>query len=240
MSEFMKSILMAAGRGTRISRLIENIPKCALPILDEPIIRRSVKILRQKGIDVAVVVGYQHQKIRAALEGLDVTYYYNPFFDVTNSIGSLWLAQDFLDDDCLLMNADVYCAPKIFDGILGDAHDVIMAVDKSRVNVGDYFFQTSYDCIKKYGKNLPLEERSGEYVGMAKVNQSFIPSFKRRLNELMERQEHNKWWEDVLYSFATERNIWTLDVEGQFWAEIDYFDDYMRIVDYAQKQGHND
>lgn len=234
----MKAILMAAGRGTRISRLIENIPKCTLPILDEPIVKRSVKILQQRGIDVAIIVGYQHQKIREALEGMDVTYYYNPFFDVTNSIGSLWLAQDFLDDDCLLMNADVYCAEKIFDDVLYDKHDVIMSVDKSRVNVGDYFFQTANDCIKKYGKNLPLEERSGEYVGIAKINKSFVPDFKQRLNEILERQEHGKWWEDVLYSFTEERDICTLDVEGEFWAEVDYYDDYERILNFAQKYAH--
>lgn len=227
---------MAAGRGTRISRLIENIPKCTLPILDEPIVRRSVKLLQQRGIDIAIVVGYQQQKIKEALHGLNVTYYYNPFFDVTNSIGSLWFAQDFLDDDCLLMNADVYCSEKILDDLLGDSHDAVMSVDKSRINVGDYFFQTANDCIKKYGKKLPLEERSGEYVGIAKIKKSFVPIFKQRLNELIDCQEHGKWWEDVLYSFTEERDIFTLDVEGEFWAEVDYYDDYERILRFAQQQ----
>ena len=33
-----------------------------------------------------------------------------------------------------------------------------------------------------------------------------------------------------------EEAIYTVDVDGQFWAEIDYFDDYERILDYVAKQ----
>ena len=30
--------------------------------------------------------------------------------------------------------------------------------------------------------------------------------------------------------------MYTVDVNGRFWAEIDYFDDYERILDYVAKQ----
>ncbi|PWM77769.1 MAG: cholinephosphate cytidylyltransferase [Phascolarctobacterium sp.] len=231
----MKAILMAAGRGTRISRLIANIPKCTLPIFEKPIIRRTVEILQNKNIETAVVVGYQYEKVKDALEGLNVKFYCNPFYDVTNSIGSLWLAKNFMNDDCILMNADVYCSEKILDAIIIDKHDVIMAVDKSRINVGDYFFKTANDCIKKYGKNLPLEDRSGEYVGIAKIKKSFLSEFKGRMDQMLAQQEHDKWWEDVLYSFAEQRDICTVDVNGEFWAEVDYYDDYERILTFANK-----
>lgn len=133
------------------------------------------------------------------------------------------------------MNADVFCSNKIFDDIIDDKHDVIMLVDKSRINVGDYFFKTANDCIKKYGKNLPLEERSGEYVGISKICKSFLPIFIKRLDTIISHQEHGKWWEDVLYSFTEERDICTLDVNGEFWAEVDYYDDYERILNYVAK-----
>lgn len=232
----MKAVLLAAGRGTRISRLIENVPKCTLPINQKPLVRRSVEILLSRNIEVAICVGYQHHVIRNVLKGLDVTYYYNPFYDVTNSIGSLWLAQEFIDDDCLIMNADVYWTEQILNDVIADQNDVVMSIDKSRRSVGDYFFQTANDCIKKYGKGLPLEERSGEYVGLAKVTKGFVPAFNQRMNEIVERQEHNKWWEEVLYSFTEERDIHTLDVNGEFWAEVDYYDDYERILIYVKKE----
>ncbi|EJW19855.1 hypothetical protein PAV_1c08430 [Paenibacillus alvei DSM 29] len=44
----MKAILLAAGRGTRISRMIKEIPKCVLPVDGVPLIRRSVMMLLEK------------------------------------------------------------------------------------------------------------------------------------------------------------------------------------------------
>ena len=47
------------------------------------------------------------------------------------------------------------------------------------------------------------------------------------------RSNHGMWWENVLYSLTDKREIHTLDVKGIFWSEIDYFDDYERILDYV-------
>lgn len=103
----MKAILLAAGRGTRISRMVENIPKSTLPIDGTPLIRRTVVLLQSVGIECVICVGYQKEHIYAALEGLDVTYYVNPFYDITNSIASLWFAAEQINDDTLILNADV-------------------------------------------------------------------------------------------------------------------------------------
>lgn len=40
--------------------------------------------------------------IRDVLEG-QVSFFYNPFYDVTNSIASAWFARDFLEGDDLLI-----------------------------------------------------------------------------------------------------------------------------------------
>ena len=144
-----------------------------------------------------------------------------------------WLAREFIDDECLIMNADVYWTEKLLDAVLSDKNDVVMSIDKSRIHVGDYFFQTAGDCIRRYGKNLPMEERSGEYVGLAKITKPFVPQFLQRMEKMIEGQEYDKWWENVLYSFTTERDIYTLDVKGEFWAEVDYYDDYERILSFV-------
>ena len=94
----MKAILLAAGRGTRISRIIKEIPKSTLPVDGTPLIRRSVTMLLDRNIKPIVCVGYCKEKIYEALEGLDVEYYYNPFYDVTNSIASLWFARKELTE----------------------------------------------------------------------------------------------------------------------------------------------
>lgn len=235
----MKAILLAAGRGTRISRMVKAIPKSTLPVDGTPLIRLTVEMLQKRGIETSVCVGYQQDAIHDALKGYDVNYYVNPFYDVTNSIASLWFARQELEGECLILNADVFFSDTILEMILEDRHPAVMLVDKSRRINGDYFFATTDNgCIKEYGKDLPLQFRSCEYVGIAKISSDFMPVFADRLNLLINESRHDMWWENTLYSFTNnnEYQIYTKDVEGSFWSEIDYFDDYERILNYLSSQ----
>ncbi len=233
----MKAILLAAGRGTRISRMVEHIPKCTLPIDGKPLIRITTELLIKAGFEITVCVGYKSNLIHKALKGLKVQYYENPFFDITNSIASLWFAKDSLDGDILILNADVFFSEEILRRILTDNRDVVMAIDTGRTITGDYFFSTTDSgVIKKYGKELPLTERSCEYVGIAKVTKTFLPLLMKRMEELIKNQKHHMWWEDVLYSLTAERDIYTVDINGEFWSEIDYFDDYERILNHIKRE----
>lgn len=236
----MKVILLAAGRGTRISRMVKEVPKSTLPIGGKPLIRITVEMLVERGMEVIVCVGYQQEKIKEALEGYSVKYYFNPFYDVTNSIASLWFAREELQGECLILNADVFFSTRILNMIIEEKRPAVMLVDKSRRTTGDYFFATTDNgCIKKYGKDLPLQLRSCEYVGVGKISEEFMTTFKERLEQMINESKHDKWWENVLYSFTDkdEKQIHTRDVEGLFWSEIDYFDDYERILNYLNKKG---
>ena len=232
----MKAILLAAGKGTRISRFIKDCPKSTLPINGRPLIRRTVEIFLKKGIEVIVCTGYKFELIEKALKGLDVTFIHNPFYAVTNSIGTLWLAKQFLDDDVIVMNADVFFDKKILDDLIASKYECVAATDSSRIENGDYFFATNKNgYITKYGKELVLEERTCEYVGIIKINKSFVKTFNAKMDELVNNGEYNLWWENAVYSLADEgKKINTIDFNGYFWSEIDYFDDYERILAYLE------
>ena len=228
----MKAILWAAGRGTRISRMVQDVPKSTLPINGLPLIRHTAQMLLDEGMEVIVCVGYRWEDVETALEGLEVKYYFNPFYDVTNSIASLWFAKNEINDDMLIMNADVYFSKELLHKMLADKNEVVMAMDTGRIEVGDYFFQVINGCVKKYGKDLPRSERNCEYVGLAKINKNFNSKFVTQMDKLIYSQQHDLWWENILYSLTEQEDIHTIDVRGIFWSEIDYFDDYERILDY--------
>lgn len=230
----MKAILMAAGVGSRISRSV-NKPKSTLEIDGVPLITRTVDMLISKGIDVAVVVGFRSDDIRKALEGRKVCFYENPFFRVTNSMASLWFARDFLcDDDLILANADVFWGDGIYESLMSDEDDIAMLADASRAKVGDYFFKVKDGLLVSYGKDLPPEDRDTEYVGMAKIKRDFVPRFKSNLEEMVRQERYDLWWENVLYEHISEIPVHIKDVSDYFWAEIDYIDDYERILEYLR------
>lgn len=233
----MKAVLMAAGVGSRISKSIDR-PKCTLEVGGVPLILKTVRMLRSEGIDVAVVLGYEQDFIRGVLEDEDVSVYVNPFFRVTNSMASLWFAKDFIDfgDDLMLANADVYWDEDILQTILDDDHGIMMLADRSRVDEGDYFFYVEDGYLRKYGKELKREERTSEYVGMAKIPKEHLPLFMEHLDTMVKDEKYGLWWENVLYEYLDTEKIFVKDISELFWAEIDYIDDYKRILEYASSK----
>jgi choline kinase len=230
----MKAIILAAGRGTRISRHIDGKPKCTVQLDDHTtLIEYTVNLLHLAGIDdVVVVLGYRGDVIRKTLSQTKVRYVENPFYDVTNSIASLWFARNEFSDSepCLIMNGDVFLSESSLDLVLTEQRSPVLFYDVGRRKEADYRFLCAGDRIVKYGKDLSIEETSGEYVGCARFGGSFLEAFLARLDGLIGEQKHSLWWEDVLYSMTVERPIYARDFEGTFWAEVDYVEDYQRIM----------
>ena len=149
----MKTLILAAGRGTRISRYLSGNPKCTVDIGEgKCLIQYTVDLLKSRGIrDIGIVLGYKSQVIRDVLEGREVSFFYNPFYDVTNSIASAWFARDFLEgDDLLIMNGDVYLEDRLLDRILAEKKSPVMFADESRKETADYKFFYEYGILKKY------------------------------------------------------------------------------------------
>lgn len=227
----MKAILLAGGRGTRISRYIGDQPKCTLDIGGIPLIRHTVELLLKNEIECIVVLGYEKDVVKEALKGLEVTYYYNPFFSRTNSIASLWFAREKISEsDVIIANADVYFEQKILEDVLNDSQEQVMIMDSSKNS--DYLFKCEGTKLVGFGKDLL--DVSGEYVGIAKIKTSFIDRFKQRMTYLIENQEFDLWWENILYSLIDEVDVNVHDVKGAFWSEIDFIEDYNRIVSYRK------
>jgi len=229
---------MAAGVGSRISRHLQNQPKCCVDIQGKPLIKHTFELLNRKGIsNIALVTGYQEKYIHQALEGFQYARYYNPFFRVANSISSVWFAKDFLsaNDDILIMNADVFMEESVLDAILKEHHSPVLLSDSSRIEDADYRFQWQGNELKKYGKDLSNDETTGEYVGIAKLKKEDIMPFRQSIIDAVASEDYNCWWEDILYrTIETGNNIYINDITGKFWAEVDYIEDYQRIKDFVE------
>lgn len=238
----MKAIILAGGVGSRISREV-NSPKSLLDIGDGmPLLRYTVKMLLKKGIGVSIVLGYKQEMFHEALKGLEVTFYFNPFYRVTNSIASLWFAKDAIteDEDYIFMNADVYLEPEILDKMLKSGETISMLADYRKILEGDYFFHCDKTgLVRGYGKEMPVEERTCEYVGAAKISKEYVEEFKRVMEEMVATEQYATWWETILYSRCHEIDIHTIDAAPYFWSEIDYIEDYEKIVDFVKEKHKN-
>lgn len=104
----MKTIIMAGGRGTRISELFPNIPKPLIPIDGIPVLEREICSLASQGFrDIILTVSYLHEKIEehfgdGSKWGVNIEYLVeNTPLGNAGALFKLNLKEDFL-----LLNAD--------------------------------------------------------------------------------------------------------------------------------------
>lgn len=240
----MKMIMLAAGKGTRISRQVDGKPKCCLNIGGIELINRNIQKLKTLGFDeIIVATGYKKDHVTSKVPDSDVVFVNNPFYEVTNSIASLWFCQGNIKttSDLYIMNGDVFFDENILRELINTNESVTMIGDSSRIDEADYKFKWDDNYkLRRFGKELPKTDISGEYVGIAKIKEGFVPSFVNKLNKMILQGEYNCWWEDVLYRLSSEKevDINVLDLKGEhFWAEIDFIEDYNRIVEYLKSEG---
>ena len=104
----MKVVLMAGGRGTRISELFPDIPKPLIPIQGVPVLEREIISLRDQGFtDIILTIGYMAEKIKSYFGdgsrlGVNISYFVED--KPLGNAGALFFLD--LKEDFLLLNAD--------------------------------------------------------------------------------------------------------------------------------------
>lgn len=106
----MKTIIMAGGKGTRISSIAPNIPKPMIPIDGVPVLEREILSLRDQGFtDIILTVSHMagvimHHFGNGRKFGVHIDY----FVEETplGNAGALFKIKNQLTEDFLLLNAD--------------------------------------------------------------------------------------------------------------------------------------
>jgi UDP-N-acetylglucosamine diphosphorylase / glucose-1-phosphate thymidylyltransferase / UDP-N-acetylgalactosamine diphosphorylase / glucosamine-1-phosphate N-acetyltransferase / galactosamine-1-phosphate N-acetyltransferase len=123
----MKVVILAAGKGSRLMPLTQDIPKALVEINDKPFLEYVLDHLHQaECTDLALVVGYQKEKIAKFLHEQNITA---TIIEQTEQLGTghaILQAEQFADgDDFLVYYADNLLSPmdiKRFTELDGQFH----------------------------------------------------------------------------------------------------------------------
>ena len=114
----MKTVIMAGGKGTRISSIASDIPKPMIPIQGIPVLEREILNLKKQGFtDIIITVGHLGNIImdyfgngskKSPITGKEFGVNIEYFFEETplGNAGALFKLKDKLTEDFLLLNAD--------------------------------------------------------------------------------------------------------------------------------------
>lgn len=114
----MKTVIMAGGKGTRISSLVRDIPKPMIKIEDKPVLEHELECLRDQGFeDIIITVGHLSTIITDYFEdgnkispatgkpfGVHIEYFKEK--KPLGNAGALLNLKNILTEDFLLLNAD--------------------------------------------------------------------------------------------------------------------------------------
>ena len=106
----MKTVIMAGGKGTRISSVASDIPKPMIKIEGKPVLEHEIECLRDQGFtDLIITVSHLGQVIMdyfgdGSQFGVSIQY----FIEETplGNAGALFKQRGILDNDFMLLNAD--------------------------------------------------------------------------------------------------------------------------------------
>ena len=236
----MKAIILAAGEGSRMGKLAQNIPKPLVMVNGKSIIQRQITLFHEKKIDdIIIVTGPTSDKFNFK----NVVYVNDLDHKKHDTLGSLIIARDYMNDEIIITYADQIFDEKIMESVNNFSGDIGIAVDldweKNYVNRDQHPKSEAENVLINGNEILELRkniseckenEKIGECLGLMKFSRKASKVFLDKYSEL-EISHQGKFHnapslEKALISdmiqelIDSEINVEPIYVSGK-WCEID-------------------
>ncbi len=158
----MECMIMAGGRGKRLSPLTDDVPKPMLPLGKKPIIEYNIDRLISFGIKkIYISVKYLGEQIveyfgDGSSKGIDIEYIWED--KPLGTAGALSLVDNFETDHVLLMNSDLFTNvnfEEMFLKLIDKKADMVVASTEYKVDVPYAVFECGSDMKVENFKEKP-------------------------------------------------------------------------------------
>ena len=178
----MKAIVIAAGEGSRMGNLTQNIPKPLVMVNGKSIIERQISILKKNGIlDIIIITGPHHEKFNFE----KIRYVRDKNFLEHDQLGRLITAQKEIDGDVIILFADIIFENTVLTKILESKSDISIAVDMNCESTYALRSDNSFDeadkvrfeqgNVSRIFKTMTEADKKfeiGEFIGLMKLSKN--------------------------------------------------------------------
>lgn len=231
----MKAILLAAGVGKRLNQFISNAPKCLIKFNGISVIKRLVNDLTAFGVtDIVIVVGYEKEKLFDELRDLQKTvnikYVINEEYK-KGSIISLWKARCELNDDVVIMDADVICEKSLLGKLIVSPKKSCFLMDADFIDTGE---EQKLGVVNDRVLTITKGELNGSFdlvgeaVGFLKLSKKDAMLLADKLSDDVKNGIDNCEHEEVYDRMLNDCNVGYETVNGLPWIEIDFPEDVQK------------
>jgi choline kinase len=238
-----RALILAAGQGSRLLPMTENLPKCLLDLAGRSMLEWQLSGLAAAGIEEAsIVTGFRSDLVESALPritppGMRVRTLFNPFYKVADNLASCWLARMELAGPSLILNGDTLFDPDIARRLLAAADaPITVTIDrKASYDDDDMKVIAEGDHLRAIGKKLPREQVTGESIGFLRFNAAGVALFVAELERTMRTREGvGLFYLSAINRLAGEGvDVRCASIEGLRWAELDFPKDFVQCTTLA-------
>lgn len=232
----MRIIILAAGKGTRAIPLTKNTPKSLLDIGNGvTLLEKQIENLQKSGVvdEIVLVVGYLAEQIEAKIKmhrenGINIVTVYNPLYEVSNNLISLWMAKPKMDEDFLITNGDNMFEPDVFSDLVNEhGEGIFLTINKKDEYVDDDMKVRLDDgTVVQVSKEIENSKADCESVGLVLVRgERYRRIFKDSMEKLVRNRHYiNKFWLEIFNLMASNGvAIKPFEIDGKNkWKEVDF------------------
>ena len=223
----MKCLIIAAGRGSRLS--CRGPSKPLVPLLGMPLIERTIRTAVRSGLtDLYVVTGYQGEMVRSFLDELSqkmnvrITPVINEDWQEGNGL-SVLKAAHLLEGDFVLLMADHVFDEEILKRLLceplGNA-DVRLAVDYDLATNGRADPDDVTNVLANGGRILKIGKQISRYnaydAGIFLCSPALFKAIKTCI-----RAYDDTSLSGAVQLLADRGRVAAFDIQGRFWMDVD-------------------
>lgn len=193
----------------------------------EPILGRLLSSLRSQGFArLVVVTGYLDKCVKdyvSANSGeMQVEYVFNPVFQTTNNIYSLWLARQAVKEPFMLVECDLVFEPTMLKGMLTPDRIAISKVlpwmNGTMVEINAAHLVTQF-CMSQ----VPASDNRFKTVNICSLSEKSWGRVLARLDSYVRDQRVGEYYEAVFADLVDDR---ALELSAVFfdesaWYEVD-------------------
>ena len=228
----MKAIILAAGIGSRLRPITNDKPKTLTKVNGRPMIDFLISALCENKIkDIVVCTGFKSDMLvnfcKNNYPEINFTFVENSDYDITNNMYSLYLASKYLDEDVILMNADLVFYPEVIRKLL-KMNSSAVAVDKGNYLEESMKLVVDNDLIKRISKKIDKNNSYGSSIDVYKINSKDCPIIKKEMEKIIEENNDKNQWTEVMLDnlFQNDKlKAKPCSIDGEKWFEIDNYED---------------
>jgi choline kinase len=233
----MKTVILAAGTGSRLLPLTRNTPKSLIDLGNGyTLLERQLQALSANDLhDITLVTGYKSEQIEAKIQhyaDFKFKIVYNPFYRMANQIASAWFGIKDIAGPILLINGDDLFKPAVVSRLLEASGDItLMICRKSAYNEEDMRVVTDNEKVVDIGKDIPLSKSNGESIGMIRFSERGLRDLQQTLLAMFRVEENLQLFFPACLRKMIQDGypVNYLECNEDEWSEVDFHPDLQQM-----------